>query len=113
MVSRNILLVGVLEVGDLGFHRGTQRDHLGALGGGVGAHDIQVRVVLEAVLGDVGRVQHRLGGDQAEGLDAGPFFLGQVERTHGLALVELGEALLEHRDQESWPPCHPRLRGAC
>jgi len=97
---QEVELVGLVEVGDLGFDRGAQRDDLRAFLGGVGFDLGEQRVVGEAVFGHVGRVEHRLGGDQAEGLEAGPFLLGQVEAAYGLALVKLGKALFQHSDQD-------------
>ncbi len=98
-VGEEHLLFLIIEVGDLGFDGGADGDHLGLLGGCMGAHRVDQRVVLEAILGDVGDVEHGLSGDQAEGLEAGPFFLRQVEGAHRPGLVELGEALLEDGDE--------------
>ena len=99
-VGEENLLFVVVEVGDLGFDRRADGDDFGILGGGVHTHGVQMRVVLEAVLGDVGRVEHRLGGDQAERLEVQPLLLRQVERAHRPALVELGEAFFEHGNED-------------
>ena len=51
------------------------------------------------MLVDVGDEHRRLGGDQAEGLQDGQFFLAEGDRSTGPGLVERGLALDEHVDQ--------------
>ena len=45
------------------------------------AYGVEVRIVVESVFSDVGRVKHGLGGDQAERLQVQPFFLAQKDRS--------------------------------
>lgn len=67
--------------------------------GGVGPHGVEVRVVLEAVVLDVGHIHRRLGGDQAQRLEQRPFLVGQAQRAHGLGLVEHLLRLFQHGNQ--------------
>ena len=55
-----------VEFGDFGFDGGADRDHVGAFRGGEFSDYIQMRIVFETVFGDVGDIQHRLGGDQMQ-----------------------------------------------
>jgi hypothetical protein len=63
------------------------------------AQPVEVRVVLEAVLGDVGDEHRRLGGDEAERLQHRLLLLAEGDGAHRPGLVERGAALLEHVDQ--------------
>ncbi|KAG1245325.1 hypothetical protein G6F65_021293 [Rhizopus arrhizus] len=61
-VGQEGVAVFVVELGQLFFNRGRHRHHLRAFGGGMGAHGVQVRVVLETIFQHVGDVHHRLQG---------------------------------------------------
>lgn len=49
---------------DLSFDGGTYRHHDGAFGIGMDANTLQQRVVFEAILGDIGHIHARLGGEK-------------------------------------------------
>ena len=87
--------VFVVEVGQFGFDLGAEGDDGGAFPGGVFAQSVEVRVVLEAVLGDVGDVHGGLEGHEAVGLEEGLVFGAQVQRAGGFAFVEVGLEFFE------------------
>ena len=86
----------VVHVGELGLGLGADRHHRRALAFGVGAQAVEVRVVLEAVLVDVADEHRRLGGDQAQRLEHGVFFLAERDAAHRPRLVQRRLALDEH-----------------
>ena len=87
--------VFVVEVSQFGFDLGAEGDDGGAFLGGVFAQSVEVRVVLEAVLGDVGDVHGGLEGHEAVGLEEGLVFGAQVQRAGGFAFVEVGLEFFE------------------
>ena len=58
-----------------------------------------MRIVLEAVLGDVGDVHHRLGGQQVEGLGQTLFLVAEIlqQGAGRLAFGEVGNQFLQQR----------------
>ncbi len=96
-VFEELVALGGLELGDLGFHLAADADDLGVLfggacfnGGGVGVSGG------EAGLVDVGDVELGLGGDEEEVSGVGFFFVGEIDSTGGLAgfegFFEFGES---------------------
>src|SRR5690606_8940126 len=89
----------IVEFGDFRFDLVAHRHHDRALGVGDAAYDIQIGVVVEAVLGDVGDVHDRLAGQQMEALDQLLLVIGQVlhQRAGWFALAEMRDEFLQQR----------------
>src|SRR5690606_35753039 len=97
--EEHILLFTIVEFGDFRFDLVAHRHHDRALGVGDAAYDIQIGVVVEAVLGDVGDVHDRLAGQQMEALDQLLLVIGQVlhQRAGWFALAEMRDEFLQQR----------------
>ena len=92
-------LLLALQLGDLRLQLGAHGDHLGALAGRPGLHLLVVTHIFavgEAVLVQVGGVDHGLEGQQVAGGDQAAVVLVAVVAPGGLAVVEPGEQALEH-----------------
>ena len=74
--------LSLVEFGDFRFDPIADRHHWSALLGGNGSHLVEQGVVVEAVLGDVGDVQHRLGGQQVQFAQPGAGVAVQGQRAH-------------------------------
>ena len=68
-------LVVAVEVGDLRFQRRADGDHRRAFLRRVRRHRVEQRIVLEAVVGDVGDVHRRLHREEEERRERLPLFL--------------------------------------
>lgn len=87
----------IVQFGDLGFDLVAHRHDDGAFFLGDGVHHVEVRVVLEAVFGDVGDVHHRLGGEQVEGPGQALLVVTQVleQAACRLAFGEVGDEFFQ------------------
>src|SRR5690606_13096332 len=92
-------LVLVVQVGDLGLDGGADGDHGGVFRRRVVLYGLQVRIVLEAVVLDVGDVHGALGGDEAIALHQGLLVFVQAQAAHGFALVQDRHDALQQGDQ--------------
>src|SRR5690606_15383785 len=96
-VGQEGVAVGVVQLRQLLLDGRRDRHHLGTLGLRVGAHGVQVRVVIEPVLQHVGDVHHRLEGEQEQVADQGLLLLVQAGAAGGPALAQRGLQLQQHR----------------
>jgi len=95
--EEHLHLFEIVQFGDLGFDLVAHRHDDGAFFFGDGFYHVEVRVVLEAVFGDVGDVHHRLGGEQVEGLGQALLVVTQVfeQAARRLAFGEVGDELFQ------------------
>src|SRR5690606_13321312 len=98
-VGQEHVSVFVVELGNLSLDRRTNGHHWCVLSGGVFAHRIKVRVVLETVFTHVGHVHAAFGRNEAVLTDHGRFVFVEIERTNCTTLVQRGNDLFEHGDQ--------------
>ena len=81
------------QFGDLGFQFVANNDHHRALGLGYGVYLVEIGIVTESLLVDVGDVHGWLRSQQVELLDRGLLILVEVEAAHWIALIYMGAHL--------------------
>jgi hypothetical protein len=100
-VGEEHLLVVIRQVGNFGFHARTERHDRCVFPGGLLLYQLQQRIVVaESVLCDVGGIQRRLGGNQAQRLDVRQLLPRKIECAHGFGLVKLRLRFLQHGNQQ-------------
>src|SRR5690554_1425428 len=93
------LFLFVIQLGNLRLDLVAHRNHHGTFGGGDLVYHIQIGVVLEAFLGDVGDVHHRLAGQKMEAFDQLAFIVAQLlhQGACRLAFGKVGDELFQQR----------------
>ena len=94
-VLHELLPVSLVHASELRLGLGADGNNDCSLGLGDALHDVQVLVVLEAVIGDVRDVHDRLQGKELQVADDVLLGVGELQRAEHLAVGELGVALVE------------------
>ncbi len=90
------LALFLVQLGDLGFDLVAHRHDAGAFVGGNAAHDIEVGIVLEAFLTDVGDVHGRLEGQEAETAHDLQVVIAETEAAQRLAFGQVRLDTFQH-----------------